>query len=48
MGLSGSSQGFICGALGLACECIHNTFLFTIEHKANPWTLRLVATPHVR
>ncbi len=48
MGLSGSSQGFICGALGLACEYIHNTFLFTIECKSNSWTLRLFATPHAR
>ena len=23
-------------------------FLFTIERKANPWTLRLFATPHAR
>jgi len=23
-------------------------FLFTIERKANSWTLRLVATPHAR
>jgi hypothetical protein len=32
----------------LASECIHNIFLFTIERKANSWTLRLFATPHAR
>ena len=27
-------------ACRLASECIHNNFLFTIERKANSWTLR--------